>query len=531
MAAPWEENYAKAPPDTTNNNTEVSASRQESPIKVDMPVGVAGAIEPPAIAKTATTAVTQAPKATVVNQPKTKEQPPAQEQPLIPEWAKFPLAVGAGGAAVAAAAKAGSALWGTLKDKMANGNGSSNVVERREPALFGAQRLDEPAWSASANAPLSEAEIMDRLNSLSHETSVVNEPAFAQVPQAAAPAVPQGPNLTLEEAQARMAGVTPAASEMVGPIAPVGPPKPIAPSAAPNSAATKAVTETIQQLGQAETPVAAMPSRPVTPTPAAALPTGELRTGSGLPAYAGEGKPRERFPKEFKSTADIPKGYAFIPGAGPGTNTMRNLVGQEGYNEAVRLHGGPFGSHQEAVDFMDKYNAETRIGPPADRELRKSLGLSMPENTKGIPFKVPKAKVAGVAGAIVAMSDVVNAATNATRTGNVGPLVETAFDIGVGAIPVVGTAATALTGSTLQSGKLFNENPYTEVLNRSGVRDVLANMRKTMSPDEFNVAREQYLSKVSSFPEYNSLRFTKPVIGSNQPVNRRTLLPIAPPTR
>jgi hypothetical protein len=190
--------------------------------------------------------------------------------------------------------------------------------------------------------------------------------------------------------------------------------QPIAPSAAPNSSATKAVTETIQVLSQAETPVAgaAMPSRPVTPTPVAALPTGELKTGSGLTAYPGQGKPKERFPKEFKTVADIPAGYAFIPGAGPGTNTMRNLVGQAGYNEAVKLHGGPFGSHQEAVDFMDKYNAETRIGPPADRELRKKLGLPMPENTTGIPFKVPKAKVAGVAGAILAISDLANAAQN-----------------------------------------------------------------------------------------------------------------------
>jgi hypothetical protein len=243
-----------------------------------------------------------------------------------------------------------------------------------------------------------------------------------------------------------------------------------------------------------------------------------------LTAYAGEGKPRERFPKEFKTIADVPKGYAFIPGAGPGTNTMRNLVGQEGYNEAVRLHGGPFGSHQEAVDFMDKYNAETRIGPPADRELRKKLKLPMPENTTGIPFKVPKAKVAGIAGAIVAMSDVANAA----RTGNTGPLLETAFDVGVGAIPVVGTAAQALMGTNAAAPTVRPE-PFAEVLQRPGVRQVLQNMSQIMSPSEFNAARDEYLSKVSSFPEYNSLRFAKPMIGSNQPINRRTLLPVAPP--
>lgn len=225
----------------------------------------------------------------------------------------------------------------------------------------------------------------------------------------AAPAAAPSRNLTLEEAQARMAGVTPAASEMVGPIAPVGPPKPIAPSAAPNSAATQAVTETIQQLGQAETPVAAMPSRPVTPTPAAALPTGELRTGSGLPAYAGEGKPRERFPKEFKSTADIPKGYAFVPGMGAGTNVIRNDFGQAGYNALVQEQGGPFGADKETREFIKKYNEE-RMGPPATRELRKKLDLPLPENTKGIPMKI--AKVGGVVGAIMAIPELANAAEN-----------------------------------------------------------------------------------------------------------------------
>jgi hypothetical protein len=236
-----------------------------------------------------------------------------------------------------------------------------------------------------------------------------------------APATPAAPaaapvNTKLQELQARAAAGTPATNDFVGPMQPVGPPemvgprKPIAPSAAPNSAATQAVTETIQQLGQAETPVAAaaMPSRPVTPTPAAALPTGELKTGSGLTAYAGEGKPRERFPKEFKSTADIPKGYAFVPGMGPGTNVIRNDFGQAGYNELVAQQGGPFGEDKATREFMKQYN-EQRMGPPADRELRKKLGLPMPANTTGIPFKVPKAKVAGVAGAILAISDLANA--------------------------------------------------------------------------------------------------------------------------
>jgi hypothetical protein len=197
------------------------------------------------------------------------------------------------------------------------------------------------------------------------------------------------------------------AIQEIGPPEFTGPRKPVPPpSAAPNSAATKAVTETIQQLGQAETPVAgaAMPSRPVTPTP-----TGELRTGSGLPAYAGEGKPRERFPKEFKTTADIPKGYAFVPGMGAGTNVIRNDFGQERYNTLVQQQGGPFGADKETREFLKQYN-EQRMGPPANRELRKSLGLPLQENTKGIPMKI--AKVGGVVGAIMAIPELANAAQN-----------------------------------------------------------------------------------------------------------------------
>ena len=222
-------------------------------------------------------------------------------------------------------------------------------------------------------------------------------------------------NLTLEEAKARMAGIAPAPAAPA-PVAPVVPeaaamveaPKPVVPSAAPNSAATKAVTETIQQLGQAETPKAV--SQPVAPTPApVAPPTGELKTGSGLTAYPGQGKARERFPKEFKTAAEIPAGYAFVPNMGAGTNVIRNDFGQAGYNALVQEQGGPFGADKETREFIKKYNEE-RMGPPATRELRKKLELPLPENTKGIPMKI--AKVGGIIGAIMAIPDLANAAEN-----------------------------------------------------------------------------------------------------------------------
>jgi hypothetical protein len=209
-----------------------------------------------------------------------------------------------------------------------------------------------------------------------------------------------------------MAGVTP-------PVASVTPEA--APAKAPWVPPTAEVINKPSMLPSGST-IGTTPSRPVTPTPPAALasttapvtptsvpPTGELKTGSGLTAYAGEGKARERFPKEFKSTADIPKGYAFVPGMGAGTNVIRNDFGQSGYNALVQEQGGPFGADKETRDFIKKYNEE-RMGPPATRELRKKLDLPLPENTKGIPMKI--AKVGGVVGAIMAIPDLANAAEN-----------------------------------------------------------------------------------------------------------------------
>jgi hypothetical protein len=334
----------------------------------------------------------------VVKKREEKKNQEEQAAPLIPEFAQNPLMLAGAGAAGGAAVLG----WKTLRDKM-NNSAPAAGVERREPTMFGAQRLDEPTWSASTarTSPLSQEEMMNRLRGLADETSAVNEPAFGT---AAAPSR----NLSLEEAQARMAGITPAAAP-AAPAAPVV--APVEPVAAP-----------VASLEPVATPLASTavtPARPVTPTPPAALastvapvapPTGKLKTGAGLPAYAGEGKQYQRMPKEFPSVKEVPAGYAFVPGVGPGTNTIRNLETPEGYRAAVQLHGGPFGSHDEAVDFMNKYNAEQRMGPPADRTLRKSLGLPLQENTKGIPMKV--AKVGGVVGAIMAIPDLANAAQN-----------------------------------------------------------------------------------------------------------------------
>jgi hypothetical protein len=266
----------------------------------------------------------------------------------------------------------------------------------------------------------------------------------AQAAPVATPAPSQ--NLTLEEAKARMAGVTPApvapsvapapvtapapvatsAAPVAAPVAPIEAPKPVVPSAAPNSPVTQAIAETVKDMVQAEAPKAV----PVAP------PTGELKTGSGLTAYPGQGKARERFPKEFKTAADIPAGYAFVPNMGAGTNVIRNDFGQAGYNALVQEQGGPFGADKETREFIKKYNEE-RMGPPATRELRKKLELPLPENTKGIPMKI--AKVGGITGAIMAIPDLANAAQNQ----NIGQ----AAEVGAGFLPPAIQALTYAKGA------------------------------------------------------------------------------------
>lgn len=438
MAAPWEENYETAP-------------AAKKPAGSAPPVAVAKPAAAPVVVQSSTpedfSAEFEREKAAMKKTAEERAVELPKASPLINEKSLLspPAMVGLGGAAGAALMYGGSKAAPMVKRWLSGQNAPQGLTldTLDEPPLFGSPAQRQPF--EVAEPPLF--------------SQTPAQPAGDYEPPMSRTAAPSQ-NLTIQEAQARMAGVTPAAPVVPQAVAPeVVPMQPVvpsaadqaaladyeskiatsdekinkllaaqqqadefirinneklaiqnaAPSAAPNSAATKAVTDTIQQLGQAETPVAAMPSRPVTPTPAAALPTGELRTGSGLPAYAGEGKPKERFPKEFKTVADVPKGYAFVPGMGAGTNVIRNDFGQERYNTLVQQQGGPFGADKETREFLKQYN-EQRMGPPATRELRKSLGLPLQENTKGIPMKI--AKVGGVVGAIMAIPELANAAQN-----------------------------------------------------------------------------------------------------------------------
>lgn len=183
-----------------------------------------------------------------------------------------------------------------------------------------------------------------------------------------------------------------------------------------------------QVAAPVQPPVASTPVEQATPSVTQAVTTGQspnqaiqatiakeidaaggLKTGSGLPAVAGTGEQRLRSPRGgvYESAAKVPVGQAFVPGMGPGTNTVRQALGEEGYQQLVKQLGRPIGSHVEAEQLLKEF-AENRVGPPVTREMRKSLGIAPLPNTPGIAMKA--AKVAGVGGAILAMADLARAA-------------------------------------------------------------------------------------------------------------------------
>lgn len=176
-------------------------------------------------------------------------------------------------------------------------------------------------------------------------------------------------------------------------------------------------------------------------------PTGPIetvKTGSGLDAYLGQGPTKERIPSTFKTAAEIPAGYAFVPGMDVGgMNTARNRLGQEGYTEFVKAQGTPFGTYEETQKVLKSLD-ENRVGPTLTREQRKVIGAPMLPTTTGLGGKA--IKVGGVAGALLAVSDLASAKS----------LPEAglrAADIATDYIPFVGQAKQALTPSSLLGGE------------------------------------------------------------------------------
>jgi hypothetical protein len=132
-----------------------------------------------------------------------------------------------------------------------------------------------------------------------------------------------------------------------------------------------------------------------------------LRTGTGREVIAGQGPVPQRFAKEYKSPTDVPKGFAFVPNA-QYIDVLRNDLSQPTYTEQFTNRPFP-GTYPEAVESGKNINRE--LNRPT-REQLKAQGAAMPETTEGIVRKVgpnKMVKVGGVAGALVAISDLAKA--------------------------------------------------------------------------------------------------------------------------
>jgi hypothetical protein len=135
-----------------------------------------------------------------------------------------------------------------------------------------------------------------------------------------------------------------------------------------------------------------------------------LKTGSGMPAFQGIAPTGTPFKKEFASIADVPSTHAFVPG-GQLMDIIRNSVGQEAYTASLAKHGFPT-TQKEAHAISRQINESMgRL----NRDVAKDLNIGLGEPTKAISKKNPEGgkafKVAGTLGALVLMSDLVNAET------------------------------------------------------------------------------------------------------------------------
>ena len=250
--------------------------------------------------------------------------------------------------------------------------------------------------------------------------------------------------------------------------APVAPPEPIAtpitaapidapaatPTAGPNSPVTSIVNDTVKEMiQQTPDPVTGATSQPVAPPQ-------ELRTGTGKPAFAGMGQPaplnkkgQPKFKNEYASVADVPSGYAFVPGA-QYIDTPRQNIGQAEYTKAYTNRPFPLTNDlaiQESKDINKLLGRATRAElvaaglPPAEI----TRGITQPINQpKGSGMGTKTVRVAGSVGALVAIPNVVNAA----QQGNYGSAAVQAADVVTDYLPFIGQIKQALSPSSAGEG-------------------------------------------------------------------------------
>jgi hypothetical protein len=165
--------------------------------------------------------------------------------------------------------------------------------------------------------------------------------------------------------------------------------------------------------GAATPPAGTPPPRAVAPAVTAPeletkLGTPTVTTGSGMPAYQGQGDEKAKMRKEFSTIKDVPSGYVFVPN-GQNMDIVRNAVGQEAFTTKLGEFGG-YPSTTEAA-YQQSRSINQSLGR-ASREEAKAAGAALGDVTPSITKKVAGSKlvkVGGVGGALISLADVASA--------------------------------------------------------------------------------------------------------------------------
>jgi len=178
-----------------------------------------------------------------------------------------------------------------------------------------------------------------------------------------------------------------------------GPPKdmPLVEASAANKAKNQQASDLIAK-GQ---PV--KPKGEITPLPAKP----SLMTGSGMPAYQGTAPEGSKVGSSMSSLDKVPKDKVFVP-EGQYMDIVRNATGQEAYTANLKKHGYP---PTPEAGYATGAQINRDLGRMT-REEAKAAGVSLGEPTKGITQKVAGIKtvrVAGVAGALISLTDLAKA--------------------------------------------------------------------------------------------------------------------------
>lgn len=141
------------------------------------------------------------------------------------------------------------------------------------------------------------------------------------------------------------------------------------------------------------------------------------RTGSGQPAFPGQGAARARMPKggTFAAPADVPAGMAFVPNAQYYDSLANAARSREVAQAIVREKGYPSSdaqARQWAGEALKAAGAPTRDAMLAEGKKPDTVsGVFKPVGAN----KSKVVKVGGVAGALLAMTDLALASTPEAR--------------------------------------------------------------------------------------------------------------------